>query len=188
MPDLCFILFFSVCCGRCPLEFGVMSDIFFYLLFLCFGLSSCISLSLVDNYDPEIEKNVNLYHKSAVSFVATAVEKKQKFTAPSVAKFYSEQSSLLRNLLINAQVSASDTACPISFLQNNTAIIPENLKQDIIGEGDNSTGINSCTYITLNHLYNTHLSLQEIHKENITIKGFAANFSLSLIEDAVRIV
>ncbi len=152
-------------------------------------LSACVSRGLVASYDAEVEKSTNAYHKSVASFVATAVEKKQKYEDPKVQKFYSEQGALLRNLLINSQVKSANRPCPARLLTKSRALVPAKLQNDIVQS--ESTGASekfSCTYIVLNHLYNSHLSLQEIHKLNGRLTPIVADLSLSQVEDAVRIV
>jgi hypothetical protein len=175
------------------------------------GLTSCLKVTLVEDYDAVIDQGLHSYDESINSFL-NRMERVNEEDAgsysknPEIPKFYAEQLGKLEALEDRAEVLGGRECLPalwgsegLEWLLNQTMDVMEDYKderlvddvyvglRELKDQEPDSFKDKSCTQIVLQVVVANHRLLELIHKDEDRFVAEVASPARGLVRQGIRI-
>ena len=181
------------------------------VLIIAMGLSGCLTVSFVEDYDPVLDQGLSTYQADIAAFMAkmsaSVGEPAGGFDDPEVRAFYARTGAQLQSFVDRAQALDEEGTClPANFVGLGikkvvaesadflrASDLPFGEVEDIadvideIGKGGDELGTGNCTVIVLKVVKANHELLRKIHESNETLAPVVTSIAGPILDQSVRI-
>lgn len=175
------------------------------------GLSGCLTVRFVEDYDPVLDQGLTAYQAEIAAFMAkmssTTAQPEGGFAHPEVQAFYARTGAQLQSFVDRAEALDEEGRClPANFVGRGiekvvkesadfvrSVDLPFGEVEDIastfreVGEGGGELGGGNCTVVVLKVVRANHELLRKIHESNGTLPKVVAGIAGPILDQSVRI-